>query len=190
MRGPVVCSDGDYAELLGLYLGDGCISRMGRTYALRISFDARHPQIIRDASELLGRCFPGNSLHRVRVAGSGVRILQLYSNHLPCLLPQHGPGRKHERRIELEPWQQAVVDRAPWRFLRGLIRSDGCVFVNRTGPYEYLSYDFTNHSQDILDLFTATCDAVGVRYRRNPVRVRICRREAVDLMAEHVGVKA
>jgi len=104
-------------------------------------------------------------------------------------LPQSGEGKKHLRPILLEEWQHDLVSAEPWRLLRGLIRSDGCVFVNRTGPYEYLSYDFTNRSQDILDLFTATCDSLGVRYRRNPERVRICRQEAVGLMLAQVGVK-
>src|SRR5688572_17275219 len=35
-----------YAYLLGLYLGDGCISRHPRTYRLRISLDIRYPSII------------------------------------------------------------------------------------------------------------------------------------------------
>jgi hypothetical protein len=76
--------------------------------------------------------------------------------------PQHGPGKKHDRRIELEALQQALVDVAPWAFLNGCIRSDGCVFVNRTGTYEYLSYCFDNRSADIRDLFVATCRLVGV----------------------------
>ncbi|MDQ4072387.1 MAG: hypothetical protein M3088_05865, partial [Actinomycetota bacterium] len=33
-------SGADYAELLGLYLGDGCISRAGRTARLRFTLDA------------------------------------------------------------------------------------------------------------------------------------------------------
>ena len=80
-------------------------------------------------------------------------VLWAYSSHLTCLFPQHGAGKKHERRIALEPWQQELVAAAPWAFLRGCIRSDGSVFVNRTGRYEYLSYDFCNLSQDILGLF-------------------------------------
>ena len=79
----------------------------------------------------------------------------------PCLFPQHGPGKKHHRRIVLEAWQQTIVESAPWAFLRGCIRSDGCVFINRTGRYEYLSYGFANHSSDILDLFESICLAQG-----------------------------
>jgi hypothetical protein len=78
--------------------------------------------------------------------------------------------------------------------LRGLIRSDGCAFINRTGAYEYLSYDFTNMSRGIVDLFTSTCELVGVRYRltrfRRCWKVRINRRASVAVMLEQVGTKA
>jgi hypothetical protein len=73
---------------------------------------------------------------------------------------------KHERDIVLEEWQTTIVERRPWDLLRGLIRSDGCVFVNRTGPYEYLSYEFSNLSAQIRELFMDACDRVDVSYRR------------------------
>ena len=96
---------------------------------------------------------PANRVGRVVAEEGRMIVLWAHSSHLTCLFPQHGDGKKHERRILLEPWQQALVDAAPWAFLRGCIRSDGCVFINRTGRYEYLSYDFKNLSADILDLF-------------------------------------
>src|SRR5436189_5937213 len=37
---PMEFVGGDYAELLGVYLGDGCLSRQGRTWQLRISLDS------------------------------------------------------------------------------------------------------------------------------------------------------
>jgi hypothetical protein len=36
--------------------------------------------------------------------------VSMHPKHWPCLFPQHGPGRKHNRRIALEPWQRAIVD--------------------------------------------------------------------------------
>jgi hypothetical protein len=105
------------------------------------------------------------------------------------LFPQHGRGKKHERDVRLERWQQDLVDQAPWALLRGFIRSDGCVFVNRTGAYQYESYDFCNASEDLLDLFVQTCERVGLSYRRNGPRVRINRRESVAAMLQHVGRK-
>ena len=49
----------------------------------------------------------------------------------PCLFPQHAPGRKHHRKIELVDWQREIVDEKPGPFLRGLIHTDGWRGVNR-----------------------------------------------------------
>ena len=80
-----------------------------------------------------------------------------------------------------------------WAFVRGMIWSDGCAFVNRTGPYEYLSYDFSNYSRDIVDLFVDACTRVGVATRVNQHKrrwaVRINQRASVALMQEYVGLK-
>lgn len=186
---PAAPAAGDYAELLGLYLGDGYIARLARTYSLRISLDAAHPRVLANARALVERCFCSNRVTEVRPADSRVIVLCVYSRHLPCLFPQHGPGKKHDRAVVLEPWQEAIVEAHPWRFLRGCIDSDGCWFVNRTGRYAYGSYCFRNLSADILDLFSRACDSVGVEHRRYATSVRINRRGSVAVMEEHVGRK-
>jgi hypothetical protein len=48
-----------------------------------------------------------------RVRCIGCTEVTSFSKHWPCLFPQHGPGKKHERRIELTPWQQELVDLDP-----------------------------------------------------------------------------
>lgn len=186
---PVRLQAADYAELLGLYLGDGHLTALARTQRLRIFLDARHEMIVSQAYELLRRCFPRNRVARMTAEEGAMVILRVHNNHLGCLLPQHGPGKKHERPIVLEPWQSAMLAQAPWAFLRGCIRSDGCVFVNRTGRYEYLSYAFDNLSADIRKLFIETCRRVGVECRPTGNSVRIYRRKSVALMLEHVGLK-
>ena len=47
----------------------------------------------------------------------GCTEVSAYSKHWPCLFPQHGPGKKHERKIELTPWQQELVDRRATRWI-------------------------------------------------------------------------
>jgi LAGLIDADG-like domain/Homeodomain-like domain len=184
----------DYAELLGLYLGDGSISEYARTTRLRIALDAKYPTIVNEAKQLLERCFPSNNVH-VWARRDNCLSISIYSSHLVCLFPQHGPGMKHARRISMERWQLAAINAAPWAFLRGCIRTDGSVFINRTGPYEYLSYDFGNRSEDIVRLFVSVCRALQLgqrvsRDRRGQWHVRINRRENVARMLEHVGVKS
>jgi len=192
---------------LAIYLGDGNISASGRTQRLRIYLDARYPRIISEVEALLDRVFPQNKVAFVTPSPSpwsgradSWTVLSVYCSHLACLFPQHGPGRKHERRIVLERWQDEILDAAPWPFIRGCIRTDGCAFINRTDvhrpkPYEYLTYDFSNMSKDIVDLFVVACDRVGVftRLTRRSAGgwdVRINRRASVALMLEHVGLKA
>ena len=74
--------------------------------------------------------------------------------------------------------------------MRGLISSDGCVFVNRTGRYEYLSYEFSNLSAADSRAVHGRLRPVDVEYRAYRRYVRIYRRDSVALMQEHVGVKA
>ncbi len=179
-----------YAYLLGLYLGDGCIARLARTYSLRLSLDAKYPNVVAEARAVLEACFPTN---RVSLHAAGPRrttmVLCIHGNHLPCLFPQHGHGKKHERRIELEPWQSEHVDDAPWPLIRGLIQSDGCRYLNRTGPYVYPSYGFGQLSVDIRRIFTQACDRVGID-RTYSRYTRIYRRASVALMEHHVGGKS
>jgi Homeodomain-like domain len=198
---PIRFTPEDYAELLGLYLGDGCISRAPRAFRLRIALDAKYADVIEEARKLLVRCFPENSVDVVRkhVTGKCVNV-STYSKHLPCLFPQHGPGTKHRRAIELEPWQVDQLKAAPWGFLKGCIRADGYLFINRTDihreqPYEYLTYGFSNMSKDIVDLFCCTCSRVGVVTRVNRAKnglwnVRINQRASVRLLLERVGRKS
>jgi hypothetical protein len=184
----IAFTEADYAELLGLYLGDGHIVQAGRTMRLRVFLDARYPEIIRQVRSILERSFPENGVS-LCVLKDTTAVLSLYSSHLPCLFPQHGPGQKHKRPIVLESWQERILHAEPWSFLRGCIWSDGCVFVNRTGAYSYLSYEFANYSTDIRALFTQACELVGVSYRVYGTRVRMCQRESVNLLAANVGGK-
>jgi len=189
VRRPFSFTDADYAELLGLYLGDGHIAMTGRSDRLRLFLDSAYGRIVAEAAALLERSFPGHPVGRTPAHGGSMTVLSVYCTHLRCLFPQHAAGKKHERPIVLEPWQRALLERQPWPFLRGCIRSDGCVFVNRTGKYAYLSYDFSNRSADILGLFVDACELVGVECRRYAKHVRIYRRASVALMQEHVGLK-
>ncbi|MFD5102690.1 RNA polymerase sigma factor sigma-70 region 4 domain-containing protein [Streptomyces albidochromogenes] len=191
-----------YAYLLGLYLGDGHISHYSthRAPSLMITLDDSWPGVQDEAEAALRAVFPENATCRVR--RTGCHNIKVYSKHLLCLFPQHGPGKKHTRRIALEPWQQTIVDEHPWEFVRGLIHSDGCRNINWTTRvvrgerkrYEYPRYWFTNVSDDIRRLYTDTLDRLGVEWKNctrhgRPYNVSVARRAAVALMDAHVGPK-
>ncbi|MGI5399704.1 helix-turn-helix domain-containing protein [Streptomyces sp. CA-135486] len=191
-----------YAYLLGLYLGDGHIiqNRAMRSPSLSVFCADSWPGLIDECEQAMLSVFPKNSVCRVR--RKGCREVKMYSKHLWCLFPQHGPGKKHERRIALEPWQQEIVDAHPWEFIRGLIHSDGSRITNwtekiiggRRKRYEYTRYFFSNVSADILSLFTDTLDRVGVEWKsanqsRAVQNISIARNASVALMDLHVGPK-
>jgi hypothetical protein len=186
-----------YALLLGAYLGDGHIVRNKRgIYLLSVAQDARYTALIDEWRSAVLAVKGGGSCHINNKPGC-VAILS-YWMHWPCLFPQHGAGRKHERPIVLEPWQQEIIEADPRPFLRGLFHSDGCRITNWTvrwlaaGPkrYEYPRYFFSNESADIIGLCTWALDLLGIAWRRPKYNtVSVARREAVAALDEFVGPK-
>jgi hypothetical protein len=193
--------DRAYSYLLGLYLGDGCISAHPRSgYYLRIACADAWPGLIQECADAIVKVRPGVGVYHAR--NQGCVTVTSYSQHWPALFPQHGPGKKHERSIVLAPWQRVIVDAHPWEFVRGLIHSDGCRVTNWTTRvvgderkrYEYPRYFFTNTSADIIRLFTAALDRVGVEWKspnqsRAAVTISVARKASVALMDAHVGPK-
>jgi hypothetical protein len=178
-----------YCYLLGLYLGDGCISRDRRVWKLRIVLDKKYPAIIGRCREAINLLMPGQAA-AVRSLPKGCVEVSLYSKHWPCLLPQHGPGRKHLRRIRLEPWQQALVDQATEEFILGLIHSDGCRVVANDRGVMSIRYHFSNRSEDIIGLFTAALDALDIPWTRSTKYiVSIYRKAATARLDRFIGPK-
>jgi hypothetical protein len=152
-----------YAYLLGLYLGDGCVSP-GRSGAqLGIYLDAGYPGIVDEADRAVRAVAPGCHVGRYLRRESGVVRLQAWSPTWLVAFPQHGPGKKHERPIELAGWQREITHAHPRELLRGLIHSDGCRTINRFAvelpvggrrTYSYPRYFFSNLSAGIRAIFT------------------------------------
>jgi hypothetical protein len=118
--------------------------------------------------------------------------------HWTCLFPQHGPGMKHTRKIELADWQREIVEVFTHEFIRGLIHSDGCRCTNWTEKiisgelkrYEYIRYTFSNVSTDIHGLYQWALDILGIEWTQ-PSRkhTSVAKRASVALMDTFVGPK-
>jgi hypothetical protein len=180
----------EYAYLLGMYLGDGHISRAhGRCFRLRVTGDADYPGVAAECREAMRAVMP-TSRATIRTRPDGAVEISSYANAWPCLLPQHGPGKKHTRRIELAAWQSAIVRRQPQQLLRGLLHSDGCRVLNRVGEKEYPRYFFTQVSADIRDIFCTTCRQLDIPYTVSSAKnVSIARAAAVARLDGFVGPK-
>ena len=186
----------DYVYLLGLYLGDGCLSKAPKgVWRLRIFQDQRYTELVQTGSRTI-KAVVGRPAGRIQTDG----CVEVYSfwKHWICLFPQHGPGRKHSRSMALRGWQELLVRLHPRDLLRGLIHSDGARCINRIRrstrdgerTYEYVRYFFSNHSPDILRLFTDTCAVIGVDTRPDgPYAISVARRKSVALLDSFIGPK-
>jgi hypothetical protein len=183
--------------LLGLYLGDGCISAHRRgVFRLRVFLDLRYPLIIDECVTAIEGVAPGRRVHRAGRRSNYVESLatthvevSAFSKSWPCLLPQHGAGMKHLRRISLADWQEALVRAHPGLLLRGLIHSDGCRFTNTGTNWSCPRYSFSNRSDDIRQNFCDACDLLGLRYTFAPRTVYVSRKADVARLDEFIGPK-
>jgi hypothetical protein len=180
-----------YAYLLGQYLGDGHVLMTQRVPLLTVTCDLRYPGLIHEITAALQACGAGTVGYQERPGCISVRSHWL---HWPCLIPQHGSGKKHDRTIKLAGWQQEIVAAHSGRFVRGLFHSDGSRFNNRVErngkTYAYPRYMFVNESGDIMRLCQKALDRLGISWRmarRNTLSV--ARRNAVAALDEHVGPK-
>ena len=178
-----------YSYLLGLYLGDGCVSRCRRVWRLRITLDKKYPGIIDRCRDAIDSLMPGQHAATERQKTACV-VVSHYSKHWPCPLPQHAPGRKHLRPIRLEPWQEVLVKEATEEFVRGLIDSDGCRVVANDRGVRSVRFHFSNRSDDIRGLFCVALDELGITWTRPRwFEVAVYRKAAVARLDEFVGPK-
>jgi hypothetical protein len=184
-----------------MYLGDGWIVVKPRGGAqLGIACDATYPELIEDcwAAMVLASLNPRVNRYTPR----GQRCVRLISSwkRWPEAFPQHGPGRKHTRRIELAPWQREIADRFPHELVCGLLHSDGCRTVNRfktrlpsgrVAEYAYPRWFFSNRSADIRALFCEYCERLHVRWTQSNHRnISISHRDSVARLDSFVPAKS
>ncbi len=186
-----------YVHLLGLYLGDGCISKHPRgVYRLRIFLDKKYPRIVAECVDSMRATVPGNKVHTL-LTPSNCFSVSAYTRSWPCLFPQHGPGKKHDRPIFLAEWQQKLAERWPEQLLKGLIQSDGCrSYSTGKGGWTQPRYAFSNVSTDITSIFCSACDRLGLRWTASfptneaaAVSIYVSRRADVARLDEFVGPK-
>lgn len=187
-----------YVYLLGLYLGDGTISKHRRgVFRLRIFLDQKYPGIVAECETAMKAVVPRNRVERLLTVSNCFQVSS-YSRSWPCLLPQHGPGPKHTRRIWLADWQQKLAERWPDALIRGMIQSDGCRFMNTgRGGWRHPRYCFTNVSSDLTSIFCTACDRVGLHWtaafpsdETKAISIYVSRMDDVARMDEFVGPKA
>jgi len=187
-----------YSYLLGVYLGDGNIFSTGpNSSRLCITLDLRYPAIIEEVATAMRALVSPAVVCRNQRPGAAVLLAS--SELWPIAFPQHGPGRKHTRPIQLVDWQRAITQEHPEALLRGLIHSDGCRSINRfrtklpsgrVAEYAYPRYFFSNLSADIRAIFCEHCELLGIRWTQsNPRNISVSHSGSVAVLDAFVGPK-
>lgn len=194
-----------YSYILGQYLGDGHIVLTKKNvYRLMITSDIKYPNIIQEVKDKLSIILPNNSTSLAFRKSNGIINcvnVKVYSKQLKDIFPQHGEGPKHLRPIKLESWQQDIVNKFPKDFLRGLIHSDGSRYVAKQGKYEQIRYCFTNASTDIIALYCAALERIGITYSLSKKAIRdkmkhhsynvfVQRKTYVEFLESFIGPKS
>jgi hypothetical protein len=146
--------------------------------------------IVDECAAAMQAVVPWNRVHCQLTPKNYIEV-HAYSKAWPCLFPQHGPGKKHERTIALADWQQEIVGLCPQLLIRGLIHSDGCRFINTgRGNWSAPRYVFTNLSADIKRIFCDASDQLGLNWTTAPPKsIYVSRKEDVARLDEFVGPK-
>ena len=154
-----------YSYLLGMYLGDGSIVQTKakrNLYRLRITLDAKYPDIISSVRNAVQTIMSGNKTSEIKRFYRGKLScidISCWSNDWVLFFPFYRPGKKHTYKIDLEEWQKNIVIDYPRDFWLGLYHSDGSRYTNMG---KYISYNFTQKSKNIFGMFMWACDLVGV----------------------------
>jgi hypothetical protein len=99
-----------YAYLLGQYLGDGHLLMTRRVPLLTVARDERYPGLIHEITTAMEACGVRTVGYQQRPGCISVRAHWM---HWPCLFPQHGSGKKHDRPIVLVAWQKRSLMTMP-----------------------------------------------------------------------------
>jgi transcriptional regulator with XRE-family HTH domain len=189
-----------YCYLLGCYLGDGTVARPSpNSWELRLACDRRYVDIMDEIEAAAILTFHGAAPTTFASSTGASALVRISHPGIGEAFPQHGPGRKHLRRIVLADWQTELTRREPEAFIRGLIHSDGCRVENRfrrklpsgrTTEYRYIRYFFSNLSADIRNIFVEHCGLLGIRVTQSNSRnLSISHRDSVAILERIVGAK-
>lgn len=173
------------AYLVGIALGDGNLSNPnGRATRLRISCDAKYVRLADEIINTIRFLLPKNKISIVKKTGRCFDI-SVYSNQLNDWIPwKVGKGSKAVQKARIPAW----IKRNPLYMrecIRGLIQTDGCIYVDRG----YKMVNFTNNTKELtLDVrqilielgFRASLSIVKLSKNRHKYSTRVARMQDVQ----------
>lgn len=179
-----------YSYILGMYLGDGYVDKMKRTYRLRIALDSRQDIVENECIKHLKILFPDNNINSRIIKNQNCKTITLYSNLLPYIFPQcRFRGKKHEHDVSLLQYQKNSINLLP--FMKGLFQSDGSFYYRNS---KYKTYNFSNKSIQIIDMFSECLINLNIlpkisKKANGVYRIQIQNKKDTDILYNILGEK-
>ena len=162
------------AEFIGIMLGDGNLYRN----RIKISLDKRNRHYINYVKNLFNDLF-GIKLKESIVLGTNQIHLYCYNYLLTDELLNLGlkRGDKIENQLGIPLWIKENKEFAK-RCIKGLIDTDGCIFVCKRERQKYVN--FTNHNKKLFEDFKEVTKNLGYSFvKSNKTNTRLYRKAEV-----------
>jgi hypothetical protein len=185
-----------YSFVLGLYLCDGHISqyKTHRAACIRMINDFKYPKNTSEWSDNLQILFPENKVNTRKLKINAIEV-KTYNKKLSILFPQIGKGAKHKRKLTFTDWQMDILKQYPKEFIRACIQSDGSIYNAKSKGRIYKRYNFTNASEDIIDLFLYSLKGVGIETKKykhpteNKFLIQNFKKNHIEILETIINIK-
>ena len=152
----ILSKNGDLAFLIGLILGDGCLSKFERTECLRLTLGTDKPKLAYYAVEVVASVFSKRP-SIIKRSNSNCFNITLYQKNisarlgLPC-------GARENKAINFPNWiwekNENLIN-----FLRGLFEAEASYSVHI--PTCTYNFEFSNTNESILDVVESILWGLG-----------------------------
>ena len=174
---PEFKKDGDLAELIGVVLGDGHLSKFPRTEELTIFSNSNNPGFIKRYTKILEKMFNKKSYVGKTGGGSCTRI-RIYQKHISERIGVPFSPRKNKA-IKVPKW---VLENKEYivRYLRGLYEAEGSYCVHaQTSTYKLF---FSNKNESMMKNVFMLMKSLGFHPHRSQSNhsIQISRKTEVE----------
>jgi hypothetical protein len=166
---------GDLAEFIGIMLGDGSLPYKNN---IRIAFDKRNPDYIDYVGKLCEKLF-GIKFKKTYVKDRNTAYLYCYNKYLILELINLGlkRGDKIKNQLGVPDWIKDSEEYSK-RCIKGLIDTDGCIFICKREKQKYVN--FTNHNNRLFEDFKKMTKKLGYSFAKsNSTNTRLYRKKEV-----------
>jgi hypothetical protein len=176
----------DLAYFMGVFAGDGCLTRTGRSCKLLISCDQSHPYLIEEYTALLTRITGKTAKQRKHKNANCVEIY-VYGIDLPnsLALPV---GNKNTNGFVVPDWIYSA-DEYLKMFLKGLIETDGGVYKTFKNGGWYTYVHFVQKNTEVQKAFEIASYACGYPFvKQDATHYRLSSTKLADEMINNLDL--